>query len=249
LTVPCSKRGDCFVDAGLTSTARRPDLGLGDSLVGARLRRVFNDQRPRQGKLAERILSPDEQTRILAYCGRVPWLRPIILIAVLQALRLGEVLALRPKDVDFKAGKLTVLRSLRKDGSFGPTKGWKETDTRELHVIDLHPQAAEILRSLTPLSPEAPYFRNTLGEQRAYQDVGKAWGKVRKLAALSADARLPRFHDLRHTAISRLANAPGAQIPWVQKFARHKKIQTTYEYVHEIRDEERVKAAWTALSV
>jgi hypothetical protein len=35
----------------------------------------------------------------------------------------------------------------------------------------------------------------------------------------------------------------------VQKFARHKKIQTTYEYVHEIRDEERVKAAWTALSV
>jgi integrase len=121
LTVPCSKRGDCFVDAGLTSTARRPDLGLGDSLVGARLRRVFNDQRPRQGKLAERILSPDEQTRILAYCGRVPWLRPIILIAVLQALRLGEVLALRPKDVDFKAGKLTVLRSLRKDGSYGPT--------------------------------------------------------------------------------------------------------------------------------
>jgi integrase len=85
------------------------------------LRRVFNDQRPRQGKLAERILSPDEQTRILAYCGRVPWLRPIILIAVLQALRLGEVLALRPKDVDFKAGKLTVLRSLRKDGSYGPT--------------------------------------------------------------------------------------------------------------------------------
>jgi integrase len=177
------------------------------------LRRVFNDQRPRQGKLAERILSPDEQTRILAYCGRVSWLRPIILIAVLQALRLGEVLALRPEDVDFKAGKLTVLRSLRKDGSYGPTKGWKETDERELHVIDLHTQAAEILRSLTPLSPEAPYFRNTLGEQRAYQGVGKAWGKVRKLAALSADPRLPRFHDLRHTAISRLGTLPALRFP------------------------------------
>jgi mRNA deadenylase 3'-5' endonuclease subunit Ccr4 len=35
----------------------------------------------------------------------------------------------------------------------------------------------------------------------------------------------------------------------VQKFARHKKIETTYGYVHEIRDEERVKAAWAALSL
>jgi integrase len=212
-------------------------------------RQINRKRKPRQGKLAERILTPDEQTRLLAYCGRVPWLRPIIRVAVLQALRLGEVLALRPKDVDFKAGKLTVLRSLHKDGSYGPTKGWKETDEREIHVIDLHPQAAEILRELTPDSADKPYFRNSRGEQRAYQDVGKNWGRVRVLAGLSADPRLPRFHDLRHTAISRLANAPNAQIPWVQKFARHKKIETTYGYVHEIRDEERVKAAWSALSV
>jgi hypothetical protein len=35
VTVPCSNRGDCFVYADLTiSTARRPDLGLGDSLGG-----------------------------------------------------------------------------------------------------------------------------------------------------------------------------------------------------------------------
>jgi hypothetical protein len=33
--------------AAVTSTARRPDLGLGDSLVSARLRRVFNDQHRR----------------------------------------------------------------------------------------------------------------------------------------------------------------------------------------------------------
>jgi integrase len=151
-------------------------------------RQINKKRRPRQGKLTERILGPDEQTRLLAYCGRVPWLRPIILVAVLQALRLGEVLALRPKDVDFKAGKLTVLRSLRKDGSFGPTKGWKETDPRELHVIDLHPQAAEILRSLTPLSPEAPYFRNTLGEQRAYQD----WARRGARCANSRPCRLTR---------------------------------------------------------
>jgi integrase len=212
-------------------------------------RQINRKRKPRQGKLAERILAPDEQTRLLMYCGRVPWLRPIIEVAVLQALRLGEVLALRPKDVDFRAGKLTVLRSLHKDGSYGPTKGWMETDEREIHVIDLHPQAAEILRGLTPDSADKPYFRNTRGEQRAYQDVGKTWGKVRVLAGLSAEPRLPRFHDLRHTAISRLANAPNAQIPWVQKFARHKKIETTYGYVHEIRDEERVKAAWAALSL
>jgi integrase len=212
-------------------------------------RQINKKRRPRQGKLSERILTPDEQTRLLAYCGRVPWFRPVIEVAVLQVLRHGEVLALRPMDVDFVNGKLTVLRTLHKDGSYGPTKGWKETDAREFHVIDLHPLAAEILKGLTPDSADKPYFRNSLGEQRGYVDVTKTWGKVRKLAALSAVPRLPRFHDLRHTGISRLANAPGAQIPWVQKFARHKKIETTYGYIHELRDEELVKAAWGALSV
>jgi hypothetical protein len=63
------------------------------------------------------------------------------------------------------------------------TKGWKETDACELHVIDLHPHAAEILKELTPDAADKPYFRNSLGEQRGYVDVTKTWGKVRKLAA------------------------------------------------------------------
>jgi hypothetical protein len=35
----------------------------------------------------------------------------------------------------------------------------------------------------------------------------------------------------------------------VQHFARHKKIETTYGYVHEIRDEKRVQAAWELFKV
>jgi integrase len=212
-------------------------------------RQIRKDRKPRQGKIQDRILSSDEQTRLLAYCGGFAWLRPIIEVALLQALRLGEVLALRPKDVDFQAGMIHVQRQLKKDGSFGPPKQWKSTDSTELHTIDLNPAAAAILRELTPDGPDTPYFRNQSGQQRGYQDVGKAFNKARKLAGLTPEPRAFRFHDLRHTAISRLANAPNAQIPWVQKFARHKKIETTYGYIHEIRNEERVKAAWAALSL
>jgi hypothetical protein len=40
LTVPCSNRADCFVYAGVaTGSGSSSDLGLGDSLVSARLRR------------------------------------------------------------------------------------------------------------------------------------------------------------------------------------------------------------------
>jgi hypothetical protein len=34
-------------------------------------------------------------------------------------------------------------------------------------LIDLNPQAAKILRDLTPDSADRPYFRNTLGQQRS----------------------------------------------------------------------------------
>lgn len=154
-------------------------------------RQIRKDRKPKQGTISARTYSPEEQKRLLAYCGRFPWLRPIIAVAVLQALRLGEVLALRPKDVDYADGRLTVLRQLLDDGTYGPTKGWQPTDDPEFHVIDLNPEAAKILRDLTPDSAEKPYFRNTLGQQRSKADVRRAFRKARKYAGLSAEPGFP----------------------------------------------------------
>ncbi len=71
----------------------------------------------------------------------------------------------------------------------------------------------------------------------------KGQGKARRYARLSTEPRAFRFHDLRHSAITALANAPGAVLPEVQAFARHATLATTLGYVHRIPGTDR--EAWS----
>jgi integrase len=204
-------------------------------------------ERPRQGKIEARILTWEEQARLLAYSAGSPWLRPIILTSLYAALRLGEIAGLRWRDVDFANNKLHVRRSRSKDGrTEGLPKGGKEA------TIDLAPELRKLLLEIMEKSPATGaddfVFANSFGRLRQPRDIQRAFAKARERAALTDEPRAFRFHDLRHTAISRLANAPNAQMPWVQEFARHADIATTYGYVHKIEDQERVKAAWAALN-
>ena len=64
---------------------------------------------------------------------------------------------------------------------------------------------------------------------KPYVDIKKAWTTVLK------DAKVEnfRFHDLRHTAITRMVEK-GIPLPVVQEIAGHTKIETTMRYNHTI---------------
>lgn len=198
--------------------------------------------KPKQTALADRILSPAEEDRLLAACGNFPWIVPIVEVALLGALRMGEVLALRWRDVDFEACTIHVRESFGKDGRFGPPKGGPA-------VIDLIPPMRKVLAELATLeaSPDDLLFTNTTGGPRHPRDVGRAFSKARRYAKLATEPRPLRFHDLRHTCASRLANAPGANPKTVQRYLRHADLTTTLGYVHEIRDTVREQAMWEAV--
>ena len=72
--------------------------------------------------------------------------------------------------------------------------------------------------------------------------------RARANAGLSADPRLPRFHDLRHTGISRFANGPKVGLVYTQRYARHEKLETTMRYVRSIESAETTSSAIEALN-
>jgi integrase len=212
--------------------------------VGTPARRA----KPRPTKLLDRILGPGEFEALLEACGKRQWLKDVLVVTLHQALRLGEVLALRWKDVDFgdgNEGRLTVRQAVDKDGSFGTPKGGVAAE------IPLMPEARRVLVRLWMAAgrpQDGPVFTNRYGGYLRYRDVQRAFVQVRTRAKLSTEPRAFRFHDLRHSAISRLANAPGAVFPEVQRFARHATLATTLLYVHRIDNAEWAEQAATALA-
>lgn len=63
-------------------------------------------------------------------------------------------------------------------------------------------------------------------KQRAVQLLWSEWQK-------RAGIRSPyRWHDLRHTAITRWSRTPGADVFSVAELARHRNVRTTQRYVH-----------------
>jgi len=208
------------------------------------LRRLGRKHRLAREKLPARILEGDEGKRLLGACGRFPWLAPMIQTALLAALRLGEVCGLQWRDVDFEAGTITVERQYGKDGHMGPPKGGKSA------TIPLLPELRALLVGLATLeqSPDDPIFPNMLGGHRQPGDLQRAFVKARTYAKLTTDPRPLRFHDLRHSAISHLANEPGAILPQVQEFARHADLATTYGYVHKTESKQWAASASSTLA-
>ena len=214
------------------------DYCVDAEIVGVNQCRTLGKAKPRQEKIEARILGAVELDALLAACERFTWLREIILLTLYGALRLGEVCGLEWQDIDFEAGRITVRQQVGKDGRIGTPKGGK------VETIPMSPQARRLLASLKIAAADksggAPVVTNTLGGHRGPRDVQRAFDKARRYAGLTDEPRSLRFHDLRHTSISMLANVPAADIVQVQAFARHANMQTTLGYVHKIE-----KPEWT----
>jgi integrase len=145
-------------------------------------------------------------------------------IAAYAGLRLGELLALKWKDVDWAGSKLTIVRSM----SAGVETSTKSGKARTVGLAD---QAAAALARLANrrdfTEPDDLVFCNDFGRTID----GSALRRRYKAARDTAGLRPLKWHDLRHTFGSLLV-AGGMDIVSVQALLGHSKIETTSRYLH-----------------
>ena len=220
------------------------DLAVDDDLISVNPVRVLGrKQKPRQAKYEGRVLADGEMERLIAGVSqRRQWLVPIIRLTALTGLRLGEVCGLRWGDVDFEQNTLTIARQLGKNLKFGSLKGGVPYAKPMLPAV--RSLLAELKLAGKDTGPDDPVFVSRCGGHRLPADVQRAFVQARDAAGLAGF----RFHDLRHTCVSLLMNAPGAKPTAVQHYVGHASLATTLRYAHWVEQEEWSQEAETALA-
>jgi integrase len=142
--------------------------------------------------------------------------RPLYLIAAMTGLRQGELIALRWKDVDWKAGLIRVRRNYTR-GRFGTPK-----TKRSSRAVPMPGRVATELRQHLKRSS----YTGADDLVFCHPETGSPFdsSKMRKRfkdAIEAAGVRSIRFHDLRHTFGTRMA-AAGAPLRTIQEWMGHR---------------------------
>lgn len=162
----------------------------------------------------ERVLSDAEEKALLAVCAdRRSHLRPLIITALDTAMRRGEMLKLTWKSVDFANKSISVIAL--------------NTKTARARSLKMTERVCQELKSLYEASPKAPdglVFGVKDNFQKSFTSACKDAG-IEDL----------RFHDLRHTAITRLINLGVAPMQ-IMKLSGHTQMNTFARYVNPEAD-------------
>jgi integrase len=165
----------------------------------------------------------------------------LFLTAAFTGLRMGELLALRWRDVDFAGSAVRVRASYYAGNLTTPNSG-------KVRAVPLAPDVASALAALGRrenwVGDDDLVFAAEAG---GYLD-GSALRRRYKVALGVAGLRALRFHDLRHTFGTRMIAK--ADIRRVQEWMGHADIQTTMRYLHYAphADDARLVAQAFALS-
>jgi integrase len=164
----------------------------------------------------------------------------VFLTAAFTGLRMGELLALRWRDVDF-AGNVVRVRASYYLGQLTTPKSSK------VRAVPLAPAVAS---ALAPLSQREHWIGDDdlvfVGAAGSYID-GSALRRRYKAALAAAGLRSLRFHDLRHTFGTRMIAK--ADIRRVQEWMGHADVQTTMRYLHYAPREEDARLVAEAFEV
>jgi integrase len=175
------------------------------------------------------VFSPEEVWALVrAACAEQDG--AVFLTAAFTGLRMGELLALRWRDVDF-AGRTIRVRASYYLGQLTTPKSGK---------VRAVPMAPDVAAALARLAQRVHWVGDDdlvfAGEAGRYLD-GSALRRRYKAALAAAGLRPLRFHDLRHTFGTRMIAK--ADIRRVQEWMGHADIQTTMRYLHYApRDED-----------
>jgi integrase len=170
----------------------------------------------------EMVLSLSEEQRLLACCEgeRRKHLRPIVICAIDTGMRLGEILKLQWRDVDLSARTIRIVAL--------NTKTFRE------RTVAMTTRLREELTALAGNGLPDP-------ERLVF---GVAATVKRSFVAARTEAGLAglRFHDLRHTAATRLASGH-LPLTHVGRILGHTQPSTTYRYVNATAETAREAAS------
>lgn len=168
------------------------------------------------------VFSPEEVWALVRAAGSEQD-GAIFLTAAFTGLRMGELLALRWRDVDFAGSTMRVRASYYLGQLTTPRSG-------KVRSVPMAPDVATVLAQLGRrenwVGDDDLVFAGELG---GYLD-GSALRRRYKAALSRTGLRPLRFHDLRHTFGTRMIAK--ADIRRVQEWMGHADIQTTMRYLH-----------------
>jgi len=158
-----------------------------------------------------RYLSDNERKRLFKACKASKWnkLYLLVLMAITTGARRGELLSLRWNNLDIDKQTAYVVTSKNGEPKVLPLT---TSVIRELQKFS--PNDSSLIFA-SEIKPNKPYF------------FYKQWNRVREEAEL-VDFR---FHDLRHTTASYLAQN-GATLIEIAEILGHKDISVTKRYAH-----------------
>jgi len=168
---------------------------------------VAGVRKPSGGKGRDRRLTDSEWEKLLKECkvSGNPCLLPAVRLATATAMRQGELLGLRWSDVDVKR-KIALLR---------------ETKNGEQRAVPLNKESITVLKELTKTKDGLviPQPRRTI------------YGAFTRAVA-RAGINDFTFHDLRHEALSRLAERGDFSVLELAAVSGHKTLQVLKRYTH-----------------
>ncbi len=165
-----------------------------------------------------------EEIYALARAAASPQDAALFLTGAFSGLRMGELLALRVRDVDFVAEAIRVFGSLDIVEGVGTPKSGKGRTVPM--VPELAGQLAKLLQRPRFVGADDHVF---VGETGGHLD-GSALRRRYKDAQARAELRPLRFHDLRHTFGSLAIRELG--VLDVQMIMGHADSRTTSRYTH-----------------
>lgn len=173
-----------------------------------------------------RVLDGDEEARLFAKLPES--LKPIVEFAILSGQRKAEIVTLRWADVDFPNMRASVT-----------VKGG------QIHTFPLTPRMRTLIANQPKVCPQVFTYvaerdspprkdrvRRIKGQRYPFSKQG--WDRKWRKAVKDAGLEGYRFHDNRHTALSRTGRIEVAFL-----LAGHSDIRTTKRYFHTAEDEVR----------
>jgi integrase len=162
-----------------------------------------------------RYLSDEERERLLnALSTAPPYLQVIVKLAMWTGMRLGEILSLRWRQIDFKNRLIHIENS-------------KTHTRRSIPMTDEAYEALKFAYTKLPRRLDEDWVFINLETMTRLKSIKRSWKTLLKRAGIENF----RFHDLRHDFASRLVMA-GADLRTVQEVLGHRTLTMVMRYSH-----------------
>jgi integrase len=211
---PASVNRELATLRNIINMAKRWKMFYGENPVSISGLLTENNQR-------DRVLSFEEEDKL--FISSAEHLKPVLTTALNTGMRKGEILSLTWDEVDFKNNVLIIRAANSKSKK---TKRIPMNSVLRTMFLELKANTSWFDKKLIGEDDNNYVFRDNLS--RPVKDIKTAF----KNACRRADIKGLRFHDLRHTAGTRM-NESGVGIVAISDILGHSSIELTRKrYIH-----------------